>query len=123
MVTQGWTCVIGGMLYIMYDLIIHGCHLNIHCTSLREQQHIAINALLVVVGFDMVFQRSRFSASLIGFGFCLFVGLHPQPNNMGILMHRACACALILYAVAAWPSSCPHLLLPTFSWLPLNRSR
>lgn len=33
-------------------------------------------------------QRSRFSASLIGLGFALFVSLHPQPNNMGKGGHK-----------------------------------
>lgn len=54
MVTQGWTAIIGGLSYIAYDLIFSKCHLDMHCESLREQQHIAINTLLVVVGIDMV---------------------------------------------------------------------
>jgi hypothetical protein len=33
-------------------------------------------------------------------GFALFVGLHPQPNSMGSLIHKACAAMLIIYAVA-----------------------
>ena len=100
MVTQGWTCILGGFLYILYDLLIHGCHLDMHCVSTREQQHIAINALLVVVGVDMVFQRSRFSCCLIGMGFFLFVVLHPQPNSMGTLIHQSCGAMLLLYAFA-----------------------
>lgn len=47
-----------------------------------------------------VIQRSRFSASLIGLGFALFVSLHPQPNTMGTLIHRACGAMLVVYAAA-----------------------
>ena len=46
----------------------------------------------------MVVQRSRFSASLIGLGFALFVGLHPQPNHMGVLIHQSAGVMLIVYA-------------------------
>jgi hypothetical protein len=53
-VTQGWTAIIGGLSYIVYDLVFSSCHLDMHCESLREQQHIAINTLLVVIGIDMV---------------------------------------------------------------------
>jgi hypothetical protein len=48
----------------------------------------------------MVIHRSRFSASLIGLGFALFVGLHPQPNSMGILVHQSAGVMLVVYAVA-----------------------
>lgn len=54
----------------------------------------------LLVGVDMVLQRSRFSASLVGIGFGLFVWLHPQPNDMGILVHKFAGVMLALYAVA-----------------------
>ena len=100
MVTQGWTAIIGGASYLMYDLLFHGCHLDMTCHGLREQQHISVNTLLIVIGVDMVVQRSRFSASLIGLGFALFVGLHPQPNHMGVLIHQSAGVMLVVYAVA-----------------------
>lgn len=99
-VTQGWTAIIGGASYLMYDLLFHGCHLDMTCHGLREQQHISVNTLLIVIGVDMVVQRSRFSASLIGLGFALFVGLHPQPNHMGVLIHQSAGVMLVVYAVA-----------------------
>ena len=99
-VAQGWTAIIGGASYLTYDLLIHGCGLNIFCHGHREQHHIAINTLFILVGVDMVLQRSRFSASLVGIGFGLFVWLHPQPNDMGILVHKFAGVMLALYAVA-----------------------
>ena len=78
-VTQGWTCVLGGLGYLTYDLIFSGCHLDMSCHGLREQQHIAINTLLICVGVDMIVNRSRFSASLIGLG-SLFVCPPPSPT-------------------------------------------
>ena len=98
-VTQGWTAIIGGASYLMYDLLFHGCHLDMTCHGLREQQHISVNTLLIVIGVDMVIQRSRFSASLIGLGFALFVGLHPQPNHMGVLIHQSAGVMLVVYAI------------------------
>ena len=99
-VTQGWTAILGGAGYLTYDLLFHGCGLDMSCHGLREQQHISVNTLLICIGTDMVVHRSRFSASLIGLGFALFVGLHPQPNSMGILVHRAAGAMLVVYAVA-----------------------
>ena len=99
-VTQGWTAILGGAGYLLYDLLFHGCGLDMSCHGLREQQHISVNTLLICIGTDMVVHRSRFSASLIGLGFALFVGLHPQPNSMGILVHRAAGAMLVVYAVA-----------------------
>ena len=99
-VTQGWTCVLGGLGYLTYDLIFSGCHLDMSCHGLREQQHIAINTLLICVGVDMIVNRSRFSASLIGFGFALFVSLHPQPNSMGTLIHQFAGVMLVIFGVA-----------------------
>ena len=91
---------LGGAGYLLYDLLFHGCGLDMSCHGLREQQHISVNTLLICIGTDMVVHRSRFSASLIGLGFALFVGLHPQPNSMGILVHRAAGAMLVVYAVA-----------------------
>ena len=99
-VAQGWTAVLGGAGYLLYDLLFHGCGLDMTCHSLREQQHISVNTLLICVGADMVVHRSRFSASLIGIGFALFVGLHPQPNSMGVLVHQSAGVMLAVYAVA-----------------------
>jgi hypothetical protein len=99
-VTQGWTAILGGAGYLTYDLLFHGCGLDMSCHGLREQQHISVNTLLICIGADMVIHRSRFSASLIGLGFALFVGLHPQPNSMGILVHQSAGVMLVVYAVA-----------------------
>ena len=99
-VTQGWTAILGGAGYLTYDLLFHGCGLDMSCHGLREQQHISVNTLLICIGIDMVIHRSRFSASLIGLGFALFVGLHPQPNSMGILVHQSAGVMLVVYAVA-----------------------
>ena len=30
-VAQGWTAIAGGASYLLYDLLIHGCSLNIFC--------------------------------------------------------------------------------------------
>ena len=86
-VAQGWTAIAGGASYLLYDLVIHGCGLNIFCHGHREQHHIAINTLFILVGVDMVVHRSKFSAALVGIGFGVFVWLHPQPNATGIRMH------------------------------------
>lgn len=99
-VAQGWTAVIGGFGYLLYDLFFSKCGWDMGCHSLREQQHIALNSLLIVVGFDMIVHRSRFSASLIGIGFVLFVSLHEQPNSLGLLIHKMAGVFLGVYAVA-----------------------
>ena len=99
-VAQGWTAIAGGASYLLYDLLIHGCSLNIFCHGHREQHHIAINTLFVLVGVDMVLHRSKFSAALVGIGFGLFVWLHPQPNPTGVLMHKFAGLMLALFAVA-----------------------
>ena len=99
-VAQGWTAIAGGASYLLYDLVIHGCGLNIFCHGHREQHHIAINTLFILVGVDMVAHRSKFSAALVGIGFGIFVWLHPQPNATGILMHKFAGLMLAVFAVA-----------------------
>ena len=99
-VAQGWTAIAGGASYLLYDLVIHGCGLNIFCHGHREQHHIAINTLFILVGVDMVVHRSKFSAALVGIGFGIFVWLHPQPNATGILMHKFAGLMLAVFAVA-----------------------
>ena len=99
-VTQGWTAVLGGFGYLLFDLFFNRCGWDMSCHSLREQQHIALNMLLIISGFDMIIHRSRFSASLIGIAFVLFVSLHEQPNSLGLLIHKMAGVFLGIYAVA-----------------------
>ena len=98
--TQGWTAIPGGAGYLLYDLLFHGCGLDMSCHGLREQQHISVNTLLICIGTDMVVHRSRFSASLIGLGFALFVGLHRGPTTWASWSIGAPGAMLVVYAVA-----------------------
>jgi len=79
-------------------LLFSKCHLDFACTSLREQQHVAVNVLFIAIGVDVVVHRSKFTLSLMGIGFGIFVLLHEQPNRLGVVEH---ACAGVMLAVFA----------------------